>query len=234
MRLYIIRHGDPIYNPDSLTPKGHLQAAALAKRFAISGLTKIYSSPMIRAQQTAQPTADILNMPIEILDWTSELAAAKDFFVEKRKSDGKRNWIFGVNPTYFKNNESIKYFDNWYESDFFKDHPEKDFKSGFERIQNASDELLLKHGYRRNGIVYDIINPNDDKIAVFCHSGFGNIWIAHLLGLPPHLAWGNISMPCTGVTVFDFKNYENSLTQPSCLQMGDLSHLYIEGLETNI
>ena len=31
MLLYIVRHGDPIYNPDSLTPKGHLQAKALAK-----------------------------------------------------------------------------------------------------------------------------------------------------------------------------------------------------------
>ena len=33
MLLFIVRHGDPIYNPDSLTPKGHLQAQALAKRF---------------------------------------------------------------------------------------------------------------------------------------------------------------------------------------------------------
>ena len=62
MLLYIVRHGDPIYNPDSLTPKGHLQAKALAKRFALHGLDKIYSSPLIRAQQTAKPTCDILGL----------------------------------------------------------------------------------------------------------------------------------------------------------------------------
>ena len=41
MLLFIVRHGDPIYNPDSLTPKGHLQAQALAKRFAVNGLDEI-------------------------------------------------------------------------------------------------------------------------------------------------------------------------------------------------
>ena len=87
MLLYIVRHGDPIYNPDSLTPKGHLQAKALSKRFLVGGLDKIYSSPMIRAQQTAQPTAEVLGLPIEIEPWTEELAAAKDFFVEKRKTN---------------------------------------------------------------------------------------------------------------------------------------------------
>lgn len=234
MLLYIVRHGDPIYYPDSLTPKGHLQAEALAKRFAVHGLDKIYSSPMIRARQTAEPTSELLGIPIEIEDWTSELAAAKDFFVEKRKSDGKRNWIFGVNPTYYCNNETMGYFENWYESDFFKDHPEKDFKSGFERIQNKSDELIERHGYKRDGAVYKILKPNNDRIAVFCHAGFGSTWIAHLLGLPPHMVWGKISMPCTGVTTFEFENYENGLTAPCLRQLADCSHLYIEGLDTNI
>lgn len=234
MRLYIIRHGDPIYIPDSLTPKGHLQAKALAKRFLVSGLDKIYSSPMIRARQTAEPSAELLGLPIEILEWTSETLAANDFFVEKRKSDGKRNWIFGVNPTYYKNNETVKFYDDWYNSPFFLDHPEKDFKAGLERIKNASDEFLEKLGYKRDGVVYKIINPTEEKVAVFCHAGFGSLWISHLLGLPPHLAWPHIPTPHTGVTVFEFKNYENGITLPKCRQIGDVSHLYVEGLQNYI
>ena len=35
MLLYVIRHGDPIYDPDSLTELGHEQARALAKRAPI-------------------------------------------------------------------------------------------------------------------------------------------------------------------------------------------------------
>ena len=45
MLLFYIRHGDPIYNPDSLTPLGHEQAKALAKRLLLCHVDKVYSSP---------------------------------------------------------------------------------------------------------------------------------------------------------------------------------------------
>lgn len=38
MILYYIRHADPIYDPDSLTPLGIRQAEALAKRLALYGV----------------------------------------------------------------------------------------------------------------------------------------------------------------------------------------------------
>ena len=34
MLLYVIRHGDPTYSPDALTPLGHRQAEAVEKRLA--------------------------------------------------------------------------------------------------------------------------------------------------------------------------------------------------------
>lgn len=37
MLFYYIRHGDPIYDPDSLTPLGKRQAEALGKRLATHG-----------------------------------------------------------------------------------------------------------------------------------------------------------------------------------------------------
>ena len=60
MFLYFIRHGDPIYDPDSLTLLGEEQAKALAKRLALYGLDEIYSSTSNRAQRTAQPTCELL------------------------------------------------------------------------------------------------------------------------------------------------------------------------------
>ena len=60
MLFFLVRHGDPIYKPDSLTEQGHKQAAALAKRFAKFGLDEVYSSTSIRAQMTAQPTCAAL------------------------------------------------------------------------------------------------------------------------------------------------------------------------------
>ena len=41
MLLFLIRHGDPIYDPDSLTPLGKKQAEAVAKRLALYGKSKL-------------------------------------------------------------------------------------------------------------------------------------------------------------------------------------------------
>lgn len=226
MLLFIVRHGDPIYNPDSLTPKGHLQAKALAKRFAMHGLDKIYASPLNRAQQTAAPTSEILGLPIETLEWTSESLAADSFFIKK---DGAQGWIFQQNPTVLKNDATHTLVDNWYEADCFKGY-NKDFKGGYERIQKASDAFLEKHGYKREGSIYKIINPNNERIAVFCHQGFGVTWLSHLLGIPPHIFWTSFDISHSGVTVLDFKNYKNSLTSPLCLQLSDLSHIFADRL----
>lgn len=228
MLLYIVRHGDPIYNPDSLTPKGHLQAKALAKRFAIHGLDRIYSSPLIRAQQTARPTCDILGLEMQIEEWTSENLAAGSFFVN-RSCDGKRGWIFHQNPTILKNDASHALVDNWYEADCFKEY-DNDFKGGYERIQKEYDKFIERHGYKREGAIYQIIRPNDEKIAVFCHQGFGVTWLSHLLGIPPQLFWTSFDFSHSGVTVLNFQNYENGITSPICLQVSDLSHIFADRL----
>ena len=60
MLLYIIRHGDPDYTTDSLTEKGVLQAEAVGKRLFHSGIHRIFSSPMGRAKQTAEPACRLL------------------------------------------------------------------------------------------------------------------------------------------------------------------------------
>ena len=69
MLLYVVRHGDPDYEHDSLTPLGQRQAEAVARRLAVNGLDRIYSSPLGRAVATAKPTSEILRLPIEIEDW---------------------------------------------------------------------------------------------------------------------------------------------------------------------
>ena len=54
MLFFYVRHGDPIYNPDSLTPLGERQAEAVSKRLAMYGIDKIYSSTSNRAYLTAK------------------------------------------------------------------------------------------------------------------------------------------------------------------------------------
>ena len=103
MIFYYIRHGDPIYNPNGLTPLGKRQAEALAKRLARHGLDEIYVSTSERAKETALPTCEMLKMEATELDWTNECYAWEDFSVEKES--GGKNWIFFL-PKYIE--KSIK------------------------------------------------------------------------------------------------------------------------------
>ena len=73
MLLYIIRHGDPDYTTDTLTERGKQQAEAVALRLQRSGITKVFSSPMGRAKETAAPTCRLLSLPCGIEAWSEEI-----------------------------------------------------------------------------------------------------------------------------------------------------------------
>ena len=72
MELWIIRHGDPDYVHDSLTEKGVREAKLLAERLSKYNISKIYCSPLGRAQKTASYTLEKLGMQAETLPWLRE------------------------------------------------------------------------------------------------------------------------------------------------------------------
>jgi len=225
MLLYIIRHADPIYDPDSLTELGHKQAEALAHRLAVNGLDKAFSSPNMRAQMTAKPTCELLGIDYGIEDWMSENHAWRDFSCEIR--DGVRGWTFHRQNTKIKYDETIKSSGKWYESEYFK---KVNAVEGYRRIADCSDEFTERLGYRREDGGYRIIRPNDERVAAFCHQGFGTLWLSYLLDISPHVFLSSFDMSHSGVTILDFNNYEDGYTAPKCLCLSDLSHIYKSGL----
>lgn len=223
MILYVIRHADPIYDPDSLTPKGKRQAEALGKRLAVHGLDKIYSSPMIRAQMTAQPACELLGKKPEILDWTSEDLAGKYFGFHDPENGGNWVWAFGINPTRYKTEENIALGDKWYEAYPFN---ESKAKEGYDIIMRESDAFMESLGYKREGLKYKILKHTDEKVAVFCHYGFGTTWLSHLLGINPIVFWSTFDINHSGVTIINFPKHSNGYTAPKVLALSDISHYY--------
>ena len=78
MKLVLVRHGRPD-EEDRVRPHdpplradGRAQAEAVAARLALEGITRIVSSPMARAMQTAQPLADRLGLPVDIIEGWAE------------------------------------------------------------------------------------------------------------------------------------------------------------------
>ena len=79
MELIIVRHALPLRvekesgaaDPD-LSPEGHNQAKALARYLAHEHIDVVYSSPLMRARQTAMPLAALLKIELRHEDGVAE------------------------------------------------------------------------------------------------------------------------------------------------------------------
>ncbi|AUS24812.1 histidine phosphatase family protein [Paenibacillus polymyxa] len=221
MRLYIIRHADPDYPNNTITPEGHLEAKALAKRLSSHGLDRIYVSPLGRALDTMRYTTDSLGMTYEVEDWTQELALKLEDTPYGRLS----HW--DLPGEVIRSGSPLPTHDSWKEISYYQgtQSPET-----FERLKVHSDEFLKRQGFERVEGRYRILKHTEDRVAVFCHGGFGLTWLAHLLELPLALVWSGFWMPPSSVTTILFDERSKEWAVPRCIGFGDVSHLYAEGL----
>lgn len=236
MFLYYVRHGDPIYEPDSLTELGHKQAQALSNRFALYGLDEIYASTSVRAQMTAEPTAKRLNLPIISCEWANEGLAWRDFAV--CKEDGNQAWAFHSRKhvDLFNSDEVIALGDKWHTHPIFAN---ENFANGVERIHNAVDEFMISLGYKHDRAHrrYQCVGETkrkdgaEKRIALFAHQGFGLAFLSSLLDIPYPFFCTHFDISHTGASVIAFED-EGEFTYPKLLQFSNDSHLYKEGMLT--
>ena len=228
MLLYIIRHGDPDYATDSLTPRGVLQAEAVAKRLAASGIDRVYSSPMGRARQTAEPTCRLLGIDYTVESWAREIRREQ---ADTTFPDGVKKSVALVPNTYFREKGMWDLScSNALQCSVFE---ETDLASAAAYVAENGREFLERLGYREEDGNYRILRPNEEKVALFCHGNFARVWLSDLLRIPVHIMLASFGYNHTGVTVLNFKNNENGITAPRCLCFGDTSHLYAHGPDMN-
>lgn len=209
MELYIIRHGDPDYANDTLTEKGWEQAKLLAERMALIKPTKIYASPRGRAKDTAKVTCEKLAMTYKVEEWTTESMDYMQYPPHKKGKLPRCKWETSLNDGV----------------ENYKDFSDEDRYYTLDELPICSDDFLSRHGYARVGLAYKSKKPNDDKIAVFCHGGFGGAWISHLLSLPPAMGWLQFALQTTSVSKFLFENTDDNLTYPRCIYLNNIVHL---------
>jgi broad specificity phosphatase PhoE len=221
MRLYIVRHADPDYAANTITQAGHLEAQALARRFANQGLDCLYSSPFPRAVETMRYTANALGVTPEILDWTAELTEWK---IDQK---WKALFAFDLAGEVIRGRDPLPNHDTWHLTPPLDDPL---FREKFSALQQHSDSFLAQHGYQRQGGLYRCLQPNRKQMAVFCHNGFGLTWLAHLLEIPVSLIWSGFWLAPSSVTTILFEERSPEWAVPRCLGVGDVFHLYAEGL----
>ncbi|TMK56322.1 MAG: histidine phosphatase family protein [Actinobacteria bacterium] len=93
MRALLLRHGESVHNAarsgepaahsggDKLTAKGVEQAHAAGAALAEHGVTRLLTSPLRRARETAEAVAGPLGLEPEELDYVGELTSAETFEV---------------------------------------------------------------------------------------------------------------------------------------------------------
>ena len=230
MLFFYIRHGDPTYQPDALTPIGERQAEAIGRRLARFGLDRIYSSTAIRAQETARPAAELTRKEVVLLDWCKEGYAWDEMAVDD--GTGHRKWCFSIPEMRrkFSSPEVLSLGERWYEATCL---PENRFRDGLERVGRETDAFFLSLGYRhdRENRCFVAENPNDERVALFAHQGFGTLFFSSLLDIPYPLLAARYDQSCTGMTVIDFKEYDG-IVIPRMLELSCDAHLYAADLPT--
>lgn len=91
MRALFLRHGESVHNAarsgepaahsdsDRLTEKGVEQAHAAGAGLREVGVTRLLSSPLRRAQETAQAVGEALGLEPEEIEYTGELSSGETF-----------------------------------------------------------------------------------------------------------------------------------------------------------
>ena len=229
MRLYYVRHGDPIYSPDSLTPLGKRQAEALSRRMCLHGLDRIYASTSVRAQMTAQPTAEILKKPVTLLDWAHEDRAWAQLAYDYEP--GKRTWacISDKFRIIFQNPEVRALGRKWYEHPLFDEYPS--FGEGIQRIQKEADAFLASLGYVHDldSNVYISEGGNRENVGFFAHEGFGLAFLSCVLDIPYPMFSTHFALAHSRVCVIEFPERAGEVV-PNMLQFGGDSHLFADHL----
>ena len=231
MILFYVRHGQPIYDPDQLTPLGLRQAESVARRLCQYGVDSVFASTSNRAIQTAQPTCDILRLKPTLLDWANEVHAWREMSVER--PGGGRCWCY-VEPDMLRllSSEEVRSLGpRWHEHPAFEGRL---FGQGVERVRREADAWLASLGYVHDSErhLYRVGQPNDERrIALFAHEGAGMLLLSALLDIPYPLFSIHFTMGHTGVTAIEFRDL-GGWCIPCVLQLSNDSHLYRDGLPT--
>lgn len=201
MRILIVRHGDPDYEKDSLTPKGFREAELLADRLCKLDVKAFYCSPLGRAQDTARPTLQRLGRSAETLDWLQE-------FRGQVRRGLKVEGCWDRLPSYWCKEDNYYSADAWLNTRLMQS---KNVEKEYRYVCRHLDTLLARHGYRHNGRVFDVVDGNHDTIVLFCHFGVEAVLLSHLLSVSPMPLWHNFVALPTSVTTMVTEEREQGI-----------------------
>jgi probable phosphoglycerate mutase len=216
MKLIIIRHGDPDYSIDSLTPTGWKEAELLSHRISKLDVKAFYVSPLGRAKDTAHVTLSAMGREAEEKTWLREFGCPMDADL----------WDFL--PAQWTGDPLLYDPDAWFRSELYNGLP---VEAEYRWVIEHFDALLADHGYVRDGNCYRAVSPNEDTVVLFCHFGLECVLLGHLLNISPMVLWHGLCAAPSSATTVVTEERRKGVASFRITAFGDISHLYAAGQE---
>ncbi|MBS7263242.1 MAG: histidine phosphatase family protein [Eubacteriales bacterium] len=223
MRILLIRHAEPDYALDSVTPKGRREALLLADRLVREPVEDYYVSPLGRARDTLRPTLERLGREATVLPWLREFPG--------RRADpvtGETLHTWDRLPDDWTRFEENLHPERWLSEPTYA---AGDVAECARAVTDGLDALLGSYGYVRDGRVYRVERESHATVALVCHFAVGCVILGHLINVSPVALWhGLVALP-SSVTTLATEERVRGLAAWRCSSYGDLSHLYAAGEE---
>lgn len=223
MKIVFIRHAEPDYEHNTLTPKGFIEAEALGEMYHDEQMDEIHVSTLPRAIFTADALIKGTNKTYQLHSWLEE------FFHKITMPDGSVKHTWDYKPNFFFNYDK-KFYDNdtYLDTEIMKSG---DIKAKYDEVIKNFDEILKNNGYERNGNLYKVTNSNHRVIVFVCHFGMMSVLMSRLMNIPYTTIAEMFMCPPSGVTIFNSEEREEGIAYFRCSNYGDVSHLKYKGLE---
>lgn len=222
MRLLIIRHGDPDYSIDSLTPTGWREAELLSERLIKTDIKEFYVSPLGRAKDTASLTLKKFSKTALECSWLREFSARIDRPNQPEDAPGGRS-VWDWLPADWTADARYYDKDNWYTTEVMT---AGNVREEYLWVTAEFDKLLAAHGYVREHNYYRAVKPNNDTIALFCHFGLECVLLSHLMNVSPMILWHGMCAAPSSVTSTVTEERRPGIAYFRMGCFGDTSHLY--------
>lgn len=218
MRIVFVRHGHPNYRDDCLTELGHVHAEAAARRLEKEGIGEIHSSSCGRAVETAQHTAEKLNLAVTQHDFMREIAW-RPIEGEELPYNGNP---WNVAEDMVKQGMDLTCTD-WMEREPFCKSVVDQY---VDKVAEGIDRWMENLGYQREGMYYRVTGENTDRtVAMFSHGGSSTAAFAHMLNLPFPYLCQTMQPDFTAITVLTLSDEKGALTSPRIEIANDSRHI---------
>lgn len=239
MRLLFIRHGDPDYEHDTLTEKGHREAQALSDYIEHWKIGTAFMSPLGRAQHTAEYSLRKLGITAETFSWLQEFpaqvdvndsaelqAAYPDTQMSENEGQYRTRIAWDMMPDYLSRHPEYLTLDGWRNSEVAS---HSNLEQIFEEVVTAFDQFLAERGYVKEKGYYRVEKESEETYTFFCHFGLTCVLLSRLWNVSPFVLWHTLAMAPTSVTEVVTEEREAGKAIFRATKIGDITHLNLAG-----